>query len=63
LWLVARDRIRGDAQHLAVEKSIAAEVDGIDFNLPILAGMDESDIPIQDQGIDLKMTLGRHDPE
>ena len=46
-----------------MEKSIAAEVDGIDFNLPILAGMDESDIPIQDQGIDLKMTLGRHNPE
>jgi len=60
LRLVVRDRVRRDAQHFAVKQAVAAEVEGIDLDLSVLAGVNEPDIAVQHHGLNLKVTVRRH---
>ena len=47
LRLVARDGVLRDAQHLAVQQAVAGEVEGVDLDLGLLAGVDEADVAVR----------------
>src|SRR6516162_2405606 len=60
---VLRDRVRRDAQHFAVKQAVAAEVEGVDLDLCVLAGVNEPDIAVQHHGLNLEAAVLRHDHE
>ena len=62
-WLAAVDRIRRDAQHLAVEQAVSGEIEGIDLDLGLLAGVDEADVAVRHHRLDLELAVERHHHE
>src|ERR1700738_1696523 len=60
LRLVLRDRVARDAEHLALEETIAGEGEGIDLDLGVLARTHEADVAIRYHGLDLELALLRH---
>jgi hypothetical protein len=54
---IARNRIGGDAQHLAMENPIAREVEGMDLDLGVLSGVNETDFVVRQRGFDLEVAM------
>jgi len=45
------------------KQAVAAEVEGVDFDLSVLAGANEPDIAVQHHRLNLKVAVRRHDHE
>src|SRR5438445_6972983 len=57
LWPVAGDSVRRNAEHFAMKKPIAREVECIELDLRFLPRMHESDVAVGKHGLDIKLAL------
>ena len=57
---IKRDCILRDVEHLAAKQTVSAEVEGIDFDFGILPGSHEANVTIEHHGLDLELTVARH---